>query len=98
MANYFFAWAGIWNNEQYSVPRQPKLNKYGENGRNCCTINSIHIHIIFFKDRVDKGGFKINYDPTQIMLANYFTKPIKEKVSKIFRYVIMGYKPISSLE
>ena len=30
MANEFFAWSGIWNNEQYSVPIQPKRNKDGE--------------------------------------------------------------------
>ena len=30
MANDFFAWAGICNNEQYIVPRQPKFNNDGE--------------------------------------------------------------------
>ena len=31
-------------------------------------------------------------------LAEYFTKPFKGKVLKIFRYVIMGYKTTLSLE
>ena len=33
-----------------------------------------------------------------MMLADYFTKILKGKVFKIFRGVIMGYKPILSLE
>ena len=32
------------------------------------------------------------------MLAYYFTKPLKEKVLKIFRDILMGYKPIFSLK
>ena len=32
------------------------------------------------------------------MLVDYFTKPLKRTVFKIFRDVIIGYKPISSLE
>ena len=59
----------------------------------------IYIYIyIYFKDRVDKREVKINYYLTQMTLADYFTKPIKVKVLKIFRDVIMGYKPMSSLE
>ena len=71
-----------------------------ENGRNSCTGNSIHINIRYFfvKDRVDKGKFKIEHCPTQMKLSEYFTKPLKGKVFKIFRNVIIGYKPILSLE
>ena len=32
------------------------------------------------------------------MLDDYFTKPLKGKVFKIFNDLIMGYKRISSLE
>ena len=32
-----------------------------------------------------------------MMLADYFTKTLKGTVFKIFRDIIMGYKPISSL-
>ena len=70
-----------------------------KNGRNYCTGKSRHINIrLFFKDRVDKGEVKIEYCPTQMVLADYFTKPLKGKVFKIFRDVILGYKPILSLE
>ena len=33
-----------------------------------------------------------------MMLEDYFTKPIKQTVFKVFRGFIMGYKPISELE
>ena len=94
MAGEFFIWEGIYNNEHYSVPRKPKCNNKGENGRNYCTGNSRHIIYIFFWDRLDKEELKIEYCPTQMMLTDYFTKPLKGKVFKIFRDVIMGYKPI----
>ena len=68
------------------------------NGRNYCTGNLRHINIRFFvKNIVDKWEVKIEYCPTQIMLADYFTKPLKRTVFKILSDVIMGYKPISLL-
>ena len=33
-----------------------------------------------------------------MMLEDYFTKPLKGRGFKIFRGIVMGYKPISSLE
>ena len=71
-----------------------------KNGRNSCTGNSIHINIRYFfvKAIVYKGVVKIDYCPTQMMLADYFENPLKGKVFKIFRNVIMGYKLILSLE
>ena len=71
-----------------------------KNGGNYCTRNSRHKNIRYFfvKDRVDKGEVKIEYRPTQMMLADYFTKPLKEKVFKILMDIIMCYKTISSLK
>ena len=49
------------------------------NGRNSCTGNSRHINIRYFwiKDRVDNKELRIEYLPTHIMLANYYTKPLQ---------------------
>ena len=68
--------------------------------RKSCNGNLRHINIRYFfvKDRVDKREVKTKYCPTQKMLANYFTKPLKKQVFKIFREVILGYKPIFSLK
>ena len=69
------------------------------NGRNSCTGNSRHINIRYFfiKDRVDKGEVKIEYCPTYLMLADYFTKPLQGRMFKLFRDVIMGYRPLEDL-
>ena len=69
------------------------------NGRNSCTGNSRHIDIRYFfvKDRVSKGEVKIEYCPTEIMLADFFTKPAQGSLFKFFRDIIMGYKSIEAV-
>ena len=71
-----------------------------KNGRNSCTGNSRHIHIRYFfvKDRIDKKEIKVEYCPSPIMLADYFTKPLQGALFNKFRDVIMGHAPISSLK
>ena len=71
-----------------------------KNGRNSCTGNLRHIHIRYFfvKDRVDKGEIKVEYCPTEQMLADFYTKPLQGSLFRKFRDVIMGYKPLSSLK
>ena len=65
-------------------------------GKNSCTGNLRHTNIrsFFVKHRVHKGEVKIDYSSTKMMLPYYFTKPLKRKVFKMFRNVIMGYKSI----
>ena len=71
-----------------------------KNGRNSCTGNSRHINIRYFfvKDRIDKKEVRVEYCPTGIMLADYFTKPLQGRAFKLFRDVIMGYRHISILK
>ena len=73
--------------------------KMERNGRNSCTGNSRHVDIKFFwvRDRVDKKEVRIEYCPTTLMLADYFTKPLQGNVFRRFRDVIMGYKHINDL-
>ena len=54
--------------------------------------------IFFVKDRVDKGEVKVEYCPTELMLADFYTKPLQGRLFKRFRDVLMGYEPISSLK
>ena len=70
-----------------------------KNGRNSCTGNSRHIDIRYFfvKDRIDKGELRVEYCPSSIMLADFFTKPLQGHLFKKFRGVIMVHAPISSL-
>ena len=57
----------------------------------------IDIRYFFVKDRVDKNEFKIEYCPTESMLADFFTKPLQGGLYKKFRDVLMGYKHITTL-
>ena len=49
-----------------------------KNGQNLCTGNSRHIHIRYFfvKDRIDRREMRVEYCPTHLMLAGFFTKPL----------------------
>ena len=70
-----------------------------QNGRNSCTGNSRHINIRYFfvKDRVDKKEMRIQYCPTGLMLADYYTKPLMGSKFQEFRNYIMGWKSIDDL-
>ena len=67
-----------------------------KNGRNSCTGNSRHIHIRYFfmKDRIDKGEMRVEYCPTHLMLADFFTEPLMREIFRKLRSVIMGYTSI----
>ena len=71
-----------------------------KNGRNSCTGNSRHIHIRYFfvKDRIDKGEMRVEYCPTHLMLADFFTKPLMGELFRKLRDVIMGYTSIFDLD
>ena len=66
------------------------------NERNLCTGNCRHIHIIYFfvKDRINKGEMRVEYCPTHLMLADFFTKPLMGELFRKLRDVIMGYTSI----
>ena len=69
------------------------------NGRNSCTGNSRHIHIRYFwmKDRVANKEVRVEYLPTHIMLADYFTKPLQGSQFRLLREFIMGWRPMNEL-
>ena len=50
--------------------------------------------LFFFNNRVYKGKVENKYFPTQMVLVDYFTKPLKGTLFKIFRYAKMSYKSI----
>ena len=89
---YNIWWIHFLNEQGYKV-------KDKKNGRNSCTGNSCHIDIRYFfiKDRIDKGEVRVKYCGTDIMLADYFTKPLQGSLFHKFRNVIMGYHHISYL-
>ena len=69
------------------------------NGRNSCTGNSRHINIRYFwmKDRIDNKEVRVEYLPTHIMLADYFTKPLQGSQFRLLREFIMGWRSMSEI-
>jgi len=70
------------------------------NGRMSCGKKTKHMDNRYFwiKDRVKTEKIKIEYCPTQMMVSDFFTKPLQCKLFKRFREVVLGHVHISSLE
>ena len=73
--------------------------KIETNGRLSCTGNSRHVNIrlFFMKDKVDQKEITIEHCPTGEMLADFYTKPQQGGLFHRMRAVLMGWKPLSSL-
>jgi hypothetical protein len=71
-----------------------------KNGRASAGQKSRHINIRYFfiKDRILDGDMEVIYCPTELMLADFYTKPLQGSLFKKFRSVILGYEHISILE
>ena len=70
-----------------------------KNGRRSCSSRSKHIGVRYFfiKDRIDNGTIDVEYCPTEIMLADFFTKALQGNGFRKFRDVVLGEKHIDSL-
>ena len=66
-----------------------------KNGRASSSKRTRHINIRYFfvKDRIDAGEVRIEYCPTQHMLADFFTKPLQGTQFRLFRDQIMNITP-----
>ena len=71
-----------------------------KNGRNSCTGNSRHINVRYFfvKDPINNGELKIEYFPTLLMIADFFTKLIVGKRFRELWKVVMGEISIFDLD
>ena len=49
-------------------------------------------------DRIEKGEMKVEYFPTNLMLADFFTKPLMREMFRKLRSIIMGYTSIFELD
>ena len=67
------------------------------NGRKSCGKRSRHVEIrhYFVKDFIDKGTITLKHCPTELMLADFFTKPLQGSLFKLFRDVILGLRLMS---
>jgi hypothetical protein len=71
-----------------------------KNGRASAGQKSRHINIRYFfiKDRILDGDMEVVYCPTELMLADFYTKPLQGSLFKKFRSVILGYEHVNILE
>ena len=65
-----------------------------KNGRQSCGEKSRHINIRYFfiKDIIKRENIKIEYCPTEEMVADFYTKPLQGKQFQKFCEFIMGIK------
>jgi hypothetical protein len=59
---------------------------------------AINIRYFFIADQVEKGSVEIKYCPTNLMIGDFFTKPLQGKKFEFFKDLILGKKSVSSLE
>jgi hypothetical protein len=50
----------------------------------------VSIRYFFVKDRIDSKEIKLNYVPTDAMMADFFTKPLQGALFLKFREAILG--------
>jgi hypothetical protein len=58
---------------------------------------AINIRYFFITDQIEKGNVEVQYCPTNLMIGDFFTKPLQGKKFEIFRDMILGKMSISSL-
>ena len=66
--------------------------KLEKNGRASSGQNTRHVNIrhFFIKDRIDKGEFTVKYCPTELMIADFFNKPLQGNLFRKLSAVVMG--------
>jgi hypothetical protein len=52
---------------------------------------ALNIRYFFITDNIEQGHLRIEYCPTDAMLADYMTKPLQGQKSSKFRRAIMGF-------
>ena len=69
------------------------------NGRNFCSKRYRHLNIWYFyvTDAVEPKEVEIAYCPTEVMLADFFTKPLQGNLFRKFRAVILEQVAVSSI-
>ena len=70
-----------------------------KNGKASCTSNLKHVSIKYFwsTDRVQNHDIRVEYCPTDKMLADFMSKAVQGTLFKTFRSVLMGWEHMSTL-
>jgi hypothetical protein len=92
---YFLEAQGYGVNESVVYQDNRSAILLEKNGRASSRKRTRHINIRYFfiANRVANDEVRIEYCPTKVMLANYFTKPLQGLQFKTFRDQIMNVNP-----
>ena len=73
--------------------------KIEKNGKKSSGQKTKHMDNRYFwiKDRLETEGIDVEYCPTELMIADFFTKPLQGALFRKFRDIVLGYKHISTL-
>jgi hypothetical protein len=85
----------VYDNILYQDNKSAMLLEH--NGRASSSKRTKHIHLRYFyvKDKVDSGALHIEHCPTEVMLADYFTKPLQGSLFRRMRDRILNIDPSS---
>jgi hypothetical protein len=99
-ATNFLAEQGYELQENVLFQDNQSTIRFENNGHKSCGSKSQHINIRYFfiKDCLEQDGFRVQYCPTEAMLADFFTKPLQGSLFRTFRNVIMGHTHVTSLQ
>ena len=91
---------GFLLNESILYQDNQSAIKIEENGKRSSGQKTKHMDNRYFwiKDRLSTEGIKVEYCPTEQMLADFFTKPLQGSLFQNFRDVVLGYKHIDVLK
>ena len=89
----------IYIERKYNISRQSERYQNGEKWKEFVH-NEFKTHkyqIFFAQDRIDKEEVGITYCPTELMLADYYTKPLDGSLFRKLRAIITGHSNIMEL-
>ena len=71
-----------------------------KNGKESCGSKSRHIHIRYFftKDVINRENMELKHCPTEQMIADFYTKPLRGKHFYRLRNIIMGHDTMPAEE
>ncbi len=98
-ARMFLEAQGIFLKENTLYQDNQSAMKIILNGRRSSGQKTKHMDNRYFwiKDRIESENIKVEYCPTDKMVADFFTKPLQGNLFRKFRDVVMGVKHISTL-
>ena len=97
---YFLQHQGYFIDKTRLMQDNQSTMKILKNGKKSCGKQSRHINIRFFwiVDRSKEMDIDVEYCPTELMLADFFTKPLQGTLFRDMRDIVQGIKPYETLE